>query len=117
MRRGGLNIVDFFSNEGIESIFIIIMVLHGFFQKKAVRKFGFTPFYYEEPDSADSEETESRIKFRKILRSTPAAKRSVRSMLFLAILLVVCLFSLWGLANDETRSFQLEDIRIEETPK
>ena len=90
------------------------MFLHGFFQKKEVRRFGFTPFYYEE---VASEETESGIKFRKILRSAPAAKKSVRSMLFLSILLVVCLVYLWGLVNDETRTFQLEDIRIEETPE
>ena len=93
------------------------MLLHGFFQKKEVRRFGFTPFYYEEIASEDSEETESRIKFRKILRSAPTAKKSVRSMLFLSVLLVVCLFYLWGLVNDETRTFQLEDIRIEETPE
>ncbi len=64
----------------------------------------------------DSEKTESRIKFRKILRSTPVAKKkSVRGMLFLAILLLVGLFYLWGSIKDETPTFQLEEIRIEET--
>ena len=93
------------------------MFSHGFFQKKQIRKFGFTPFYYEEAVGENSEETRSRIKFRKILRGTPVAKKSVRSMFFLATLLLVCLFYLWGFGKDEASTFQLEDIRIEETPE
>jgi len=91
------------------------MFLHGFFQKREVRKFGFTPFYYEEAVDEDTEKTESRIKFRKILGRTPVAKKSVRGMFFLAILLLVGLFYLWGLIKDEPPTFQLEEIRIEET--
>jgi len=93
------------------------MFLRSFFQKREVRKFGFTPFYYEDEVDGDREKTESRIKFRKLLRSTPVAKKSVRGLLFLAILLLVGLFYLWGLIKDETPTFQLEDIRIEETAK
>ncbi len=93
------------------------MFLHGFFQKREVRKFGFTPFYYHEELDEDSEKTESRIKFRKILHSTPVAKKSVRSMLLLVILLLVGMIYLWGLVKEDMRKFQLEDIRIEETPK
>ena len=93
------------------------MLLHGFFQKKQIRRFGFIPFYYEETVPEDSEETQSRIKFRKILRSKPVAKRSVRGMFFLAALLVVSLFYLWGLVNNEATTFQIEDIRIQETPE
>ena len=91
------------------------MFSHGFFQKKQIRKFGFTPFYYEEAVGENSEETRSRIKFRKILRSSPVAKKSVRGLFFLAMLLLVGLFYLWGLIKDKTPTFQLEEIRIDET--
>ncbi len=93
------------------------MFSHGFFQRREIRKFGFTPFYYEEVMDEDSEKTKSRIKFRKILHGKPVAKKSVRGLFFLAILLLVGLFYLWGLIKDETPTFQLEDIKIEETPK
>ena len=91
------------------------MFFRSFFQKREVRKFGFTPFYYEDEVDGNREETESRIKFRKILRSSPVAKKSVRGLFFLAMLLLVGLFYLWGLIKDETPTFQLEEIRIEET--
>ena len=93
------------------------MLIHGFFQKKQVRRFGFVPFYYEETVPEDSEETQSRIKFRKILRSKPVAKKSVRGMFFLAVLVVVCLFYLWGSVKNEASTFQIEDIKIQETPE
>ena len=91
------------------------MFSRGFFQKREVRKFGFTPFYFEDEVDGNREETESRIKFRKILRSSPVAKKSVRGLFFLAMLLLVGLFYLCGLIKDETPTFQLEEIRIEET--
>jgi len=91
------------------------MFSRGFFQKREVRKFGFTPFYYEDEVDGNREETESRIKFRKILRSSPVAKKSVRGLFFLAMLLLVGLFYLWGLIKDKTPTFQLEEIRIDET--
>lgn len=93
------------------------MLLHGFFQKKQIRRFSFIPFYYEKTVVEDGEETESRLKFRKILRSTPVAKKSVRGKFFLAALLVVSLFYLWGLVKNERSTFRLEDIRILETPE
>lgn len=91
------------------------MFSRSFFQKREVRKFGFTPFYYEDTVDGNREETESRIKFRKILRSSAVAKKSVRGLFFLAMLLLVGLFYLWGLIKDETPTFQLEEIRIEQT--
>ena len=90
------------------------MFSRSFFQKREVRKFGFTPFYYEDKVDGNGEETESRIKFRKILQSSPVAKKSVRGPFFLAMLVLVGLFYLWGLIKDETPTFQLEEIRIEE---
>ncbi len=91
------------------------MFSHSFFKKREVRKFSFIPFYYEEAVDEYSE-TKSRIKFRKILHAKPVAKKSVRGLFFLAMLLLVGLFYLWGLIKDETSTFQLEDIKIEETP-
>jgi len=91
------------------------MFSRSFFQKREVRKFGFTPFYYEDKVDENREETESRIKFRKILRTSTVAKKSVRGLFFLAMLLLVGLFYLWGLIKGETATFQLEEIRIEET--
>lgn len=93
------------------------MFTGSFFKKREVRKFGFIPFYYIEAVDEDSEKTKSRIKFRKILHGKPVAKKSVKGLFFLAILLLVGLFYLWGLIKDETPTFQLEDIKIEATPK
>lgn len=92
------------------------MFLQNFFGRRQVRQFHFTPFYYKEEVEEESEGTGPRIKFRKIRRGSPVAKKSIKGLVVLAVLLLFGFFYLWGLVNEETRSFQIEDIKIEETP-
>lgn len=92
------------------------MFLENFFKKRQSRRFHFTPYYYENEVDQEDAGSGPRIKFKKIRRGAPVSKKSVRSLVFLAILLLFCLFYLWGLGNDEMRTFKIEDIKIEETP-
>lgn len=89
------------------------MLLPGFLNKRQVRRFSFTPFYLEVKN--EEEEEEGRIKFRRIRRSKPAVKKSVRGLALLAILILFCLYYFSQMIQGDRR-LEIEDIRIEQTP-
>ena len=92
----------------------IKMLLGELFKKRQPRKFGFTPYYFKK------EETEvdngPRIKFRRVRRGITVSKKSVRSMVILAIFLIALFIYLLNLVDRDNRKFELEDIKIEVAP-
>jgi len=91
------------------------MIFGEIFARREPRKFGFTPYYYQKQEKS-SEEPEPRIKFRRIRPRTVIAKKSIRRILILAILLILGFYYFWGMVQREAQTFKIEDIRIEDTP-
>lgn len=85
------------------------------FPKVKPRKFTFVPYYCDR-DEAEKESDGHRIKFRRIKRRTPPARKSVFRMVLLAILIIYSMYYFWGLVEKENQRFKIEDIRIEGTP-
>lgn len=91
------------------------MLLPGFFKERQVRRFSFTPYYFEIKDTEEDEDG-PRIRFRRVRRSKPPARKSIRGLAMLAILILFGLFYFIHMVDREQRNFEIEDIRIEETP-
>ncbi len=88
------------------------MLFKKVFSRQETRKFGYTPYYYkEEQDELDRE----RIKFRRIRGGMSVSSKSVRSMIFLALLVLTLIAYFWDMVGRETRTFEIEDIKIEES--
>jgi len=87
-----------------------------FFLKKQRRQFKFTTYYYKEPDYNEKDDTKPRIQFRQIRRGVILQKKAVRIKIFLLVLLLFFLYYFWGMINQDNRTFQLEDIKIEQAP-
>ncbi|RMF57102.1 MAG: hypothetical protein D6743_19390 [Calditrichaeota bacterium] len=90
------------------------MFLKDLFARKEPRRFSFTPFYYNEKAE---EETGSngapRIRFKRLRRGV-SGKKSVRGMVFLALLVLLFLWYFWAVVGEGQKEFKLEDIKIEE---
>jgi len=91
------------------------MLLPGFFKQRQARRFSFTPYYFEIKENED-EEDGARIKFRRVRRSKPPVRKSIRGLAVLALLILFGLFYFTRMVDREPRHFEIEDIRIEETP-
>jgi len=92
------------------------MLFRALFTKRKPRSFGFTPFYYQEKVDQETDEHSPRIKFRRIRTNVTVGKRSVTSMVVLAVLLLAMLIYFWNLVNRDFSTSELENIRIEEIP-
>ena len=85
------------------------------FNKRTPRKFQFTPYYYRE-EGRRATAHEPRIKFQRIRHGGTVSKKSLRGLLLLAIFVLICLIYFWRLIVQDTRTFDIEGIKIEETP-
>ncbi|MFQ5825139.1 MAG: hypothetical protein ACE5JB_13895 [bacterium] len=87
-----------------------------FFPKAQPRKFTFTPFYYIKEDEKEKNKEQHRIKFKRLRHRTPHTQKSIVIMAVLVVLILFFSFYFWGLVKKEQRTFQIEDIKIEEAP-
>ena len=94
------------------------MFFSNFFKikQKRTRVFSFTPFYYKVDEEKGEAEEGPRIRFKRLTRGTVSSKNSVRMKMFFAVLLVVFLYYVQSLLEDDQRDFRIEDVRIEATP-
>ncbi len=90
------------------------MFFEDFFVRRRPRQFGFTAYYYQTEE--EKEQDEARIKFRRLRKNARTSRGSVKSLAFLVIFLSFCLYYLWTLVEPQTRTFELENIRIEIAP-
>ena len=90
------------------------MFLKQSFAKKEPRKFGYRPFLYREGDSENGGDGR-RIKFARLRQRTSVSRRSVRSMILLAGLVLVFVIYFWQVIKQETRVYKIDDIKIEDT--
>lgn len=81
------------------------------------RKFTFTPYYYDKETEEQEEDQEPhRIKFRRIRRKSTLVKKPISRLVLLAILVLFALYYFWKLVEEESRTFKIEDVIIEESP-
>jgi len=92
------------------------MFLENFFVRRQVRQFSFTTYYYTKPEDKEAEGDQPRIQFRQIRRGTRLEKKPVKTKVALFLLLLFFMYYFWGLVSEEARTFQLEEIRIEQAP-
>lgn len=91
------------------------MLLQKLWQKKPTREFRFTPYYYK-VNEPDDEEDGRRIRFRRLTGRHPVQQKSIGGLVVLALLIVFFLGYYWYTGVSTLRSYQLDDIKIEEIP-
>jgi len=90
------------------------MLLHNVFAKRVPRTFSFHPYYYQKVEETD--DAGPRIKFRRLRKGVTVKKKSVRGLVYLIILVMACLYYLFDQVNQETQTFETNNIRIEQAP-
>lgn len=87
------------------------------FPRFTPRKFTFTPYYYDkEAEEQEADQEQHRIKFRRIRRKVTLVKKPISRLVLLAILILFALYYFWKLVEEESRTFKIEDVIIEESP-
>lgn len=95
---------------------INLMLIRDLFVKRKPRSFGFTPFYYEENKSTGIDRDTPRIQFQRIRTNITFGKRSMTSMVVVAVLFGVMLIHFLRMVERDLSTSELEKIRIEIVP-
>jgi len=90
------------------------MLLKNAFAKRVPRTFSFHPYYYKKAEETD--EAAPRIRFRRLRKGVEVKKKSIRGLIYLVILVMACLYYLFDQVKKEAQTFEMNDIRIEQSP-
>ena len=83
-----------------------------FLKQPKIRQFGYSPRFYQ-PESADEESENRRIKFRRLTERKPVPKRSFWGMLIMILVLILLIRYLFSVVKSEQQEFRFEELKIE----
>lgn len=83
-----------------------------FLKQPKTRQFEYSPRFYR-PTSSDEDQSERRIKFRRLTERKPVPKRSFWGMLIMILVLIFLIRYLFSVVKSDQQQFRFEELKIE----